>query len=126
MQFKKILDATRIDSNSDGTERTIKLSPSSGGRMVKNVQYMLKVNVSSGANVRLTVELWHGPDGLLSILHSTPINAGDPTASGLLVGDADSTKVIGEFLLVVVKIKDTAVTTAQWAAVELFEMRKPF
>ena len=94
--------------------------------MAKNVQYMCKVGASSGANVRITVELWHGPDGLVSVLHSTPINAGDPTSSGLLVGDADSTKVLGEFLLVVVKIKDSALTTAQWASIELFEMRKPF
>ena len=126
MQFKKIFGPARIDSQNNGAEQTIKLSPVAGGSLIKNVQYMCKVASASGANVRITIELWHGPDGLASVLHSTPINAADPSSSGLLVGDCDTSKMIGEFLLPVIKIKDSALTTAQWAIVEIFEMRKPF
>ena len=61
MQFKKIYGPARIDSHGDGTEQSIKLSPTPGGRMVKNVQYMCKVLASSGSNVRISVELWHSP-----------------------------------------------------------------
>lgn len=126
MQFKKIYGPARIDSHGNGAEQTIKLSPTPGGRMVKNVQYMCKVLASSGPNVRITVELWHSPDGALARLHSVIINAADPSTEPLLVGDSDPTKMIGEFLMAVIKIKDSANTTAQWASVELFEMRKPF
>ena len=126
MQFKKIYGPARIDSQSNGAEQTVKLSPTPGGRMVKNVQYMCKVLASSGANVRISIELWHSPDGGLSRLHSAPISGADPSADPLLVGDSDPNKMIGEFLMAVIKIKDSANTTAQWASIELFEMRKPF
>ncbi len=57
MQFKKIYGPARIDSQSNGAEQTVKLSPTLGGRMAKNVQYMCKVLASSGANVRISIEL---------------------------------------------------------------------
>ena len=62
----------------------------------------------------------------LTRLHSVIINAEDPSTEPLLVGDSDPDKMIGEFLMAVIKIKASTGTTPQWASVELFEMRKPF
>jgi hypothetical protein len=127
MEFEKIFSG-RIDSKSNGQDGTLKLSGRPGGRKCKVAQVMIKVVDASGANVRISAELWHGPDGTVSTLHSTPINAGDPGTGlpNVLSGDADANKIIGEYLHWVLKIKDSAVTTAQWAFVEVYEMRKAY
>lgn len=97
--------------------------------MAKGVNYQIKVVAASGdANNRIGLDLYHGPDGATFALHSTPIGYGDPGNAYpvLLNGDADSTKMIGEFLQARLKIKTNSGSTAQWAVVEVFEMRKPF
>jgi hypothetical protein len=127
MEFEQIFSG-RIDSKSTGQDGTIKLKPRGGGRRIKTANLMVKVLDSSGANVRITVELWHGPDGTAVVLHSTPVSLGDPGTAypGLLSGDADQTKFIGETLLWVLRIRDSALSAAQWAQVEVYETRKPF
>lgn len=128
MQFRLIFDG-RIDSLAGGAEATIRLAPSSGGRMCRVAQYMVKVVQSDGSdNIRITVALEHGPDGVVSGLHSTPIPAQNPgtTVPALLIGDADVSKVIGEYLHVLLKIKHATAAAPVWARVQVFEMRKPF
>ncbi len=90
-----------------------------GGRMAKVAMYMVKVlNANDTTNVRVTVDLEHGPDGQVSVLHSVCINAANPggTFPTVLSGQADTSIVIGEWLHPVIKIAHQAV----------FEMRQPF
>lgn len=98
MEFNQIYSG-RIDSLANGGEQSIKLKPTSGGRRTKGDNIQIVVRSSSGANVRLTAEVLHGPDGSTFVLHSTPINAADPGTSlpAVLNGDADSTKMLGEW-----------------------------
>ena len=129
MFFERIFGPARIDSNSDGSEATIKLPTRSGGLQCQKVNYMLKVlQASATTNVRITVELQHGPDGTVTTTHSTAISNGDPGATfpSRLSGDCDSTKMVGEYLATFLKIKDNLGATARWAVVEVFEMRKPY
>jgi hypothetical protein len=80
----------------------------------------------SGANAKAGLTLNHGPDGKVTVLHSTPIAVAVPGAvPSLLSGDADSTKVLGEWLHPIVSAASTA-ATAEWLIVEVYEMRKPF
>lgn len=96
--------------------------------MCKVAHYDVRVIASSGDNVRITVELWHSPDGQVPSFHSVAINAANPGTSlpALVSGDADQSKIIGDALHVVLKIKDSAQANAQWALIEVFELRKPF
>jgi len=128
MAAVKIFGPMRIDSGPAGAEATIRVPIRKVGASYKACNYGLRVDASSGANVRLTVEVVHGPDGSVTTTHSTPINAGDPTTTlpSLLSGDTDSTKILGDYLAVNIKIKDVALTTIQWAVVTLFETGKPF
>lgn len=123
----ELLDTLFLETGPTGQERAYKLNWRPGGRSCKTVNYQVKVVASSDlADLRVQVELWHGPDGSGGLLHSTPIayvNPGTPVA--YLNGNA-GTDPIGEHLMVVVKIKDNAATTRMWARVEIYETRKPF
>ena len=127
MQFTE-LASMNIESGPTGQERSFKLAWRPGGRMVKNANYQIKVETScEDPNLRISLELWHGPDGSGGVQHSTPIayaNPGTPVA--YLSGDADSTKVLSEYLMMVVKIKDNTTTARQWAQIRVYETRKPF
>lgn len=130
MQLKKIW-AGRIESTSNGTELKYELPARAGGRMVKGVNYQVKfVQKFGDTNLRIQVELNHSPDGTANVPHSTPITYanGDPGAMvpSLLSGDSDPTRMIGEYLHPIVKIKANAGGALQAAYVEVFEMRKPF
>lgn len=129
MEFRKIAGPLTISSGADGSEKEYPLGAFPGGRRVKVANYMVKVlAASSTTNVRIGVVLKHGPDGTVSVTHSTPISSGNPGATfpALLSGDADSSKIIGEVLMPVVKIADSATTNPMSATVEVFEVRKPF
>lgn len=123
MTFKRIFGPARVDGSSGGgTDYT--LPPSAGGSQCKTVQYMLKVvQTDDGVNCLLSVKLNHGPDGTVTKNHSTPIaSTAAGTAPNLLVGDADTSKIIGEYLHPILNV----VGAGHWATVEVFEMRKPF
>ena len=129
MEFRKLVGPLTITSTSDGQEKEYPLGAWGRGRMVKGVNYMVKVlAASSTTNVRIGLVLRHGPDGTVSVIHSSPISSGNPGATfpALLSGDADSTKMIGESLMPVLKIADSASTNEMSATVEVYEMRKPF
>ena len=126
--FNKVFEG-RIDSLAGGPEATVKIRPRGGGRMARVAQYMVKVIQSDGSdNIRLTLALEHSPDGQFSVAHSTPISAANPGTGipALLVGDADSTKILGEYLHPILKIKHATTAGAVWARVDVYEMRKPF
>ncbi len=127
MQYRK-LGRFRIDGPaSGGTAAAVSLGSSGGGRMCKGVLYMLKIVQVSSAQAKLGLALSHGPDGQVSILHSTPIANTQLTGANafLLVGQSDLSLMLGEFL-------DPALTcisndaNACWVLVDAFEMRKPF
>lgn len=126
--FEKTSGPMRIDTGPAGAEATVKMSYRPGGRNAKSMNVMVKVLASSGANVRISADVYHSPDGSVGKLHSTAFEAQDPstTLPAILSGDADSTKVIGEHTMVALRIKDSAATTIQWAVVEIYEMKKPF
>lgn len=130
MMFRKIWSG-RIDSTSAGGELAYLLPPRAGGHMVKGANYQVKfVQKIGDTNLRIQLELQHGPDGTIAVAHSIPIPyaGGDPGATmpALLSGDADLTKIIGEYLHPILKIKANAGGALQAAVVEVFEMRKPF
>jgi len=130
MQLIRIANL-RIDSQGNGAEQVYKLAPRGGGRMLKTVQYSVKMlQTSGGSDIRISVELRQSPDGTVDAPHSVPINLGNPGPNppALLVGDADQNKIVGEYLHPVLKIQHAAGSSgsAVWAMVELFEMRKPF
>ncbi|MFZ5478768.1 MAG: hypothetical protein ACOZNI_18495 [Myxococcota bacterium] len=127
MLFKKIFEG-RVFSASNGTAAQVKLPVTNGGRNCKVVQYMVKTVQTSGSAARITVELWHGPDGTTFVqLGTTPINTQDPGTSlpSVLAGDTGSS-VVGEYLLPIVKVTDGVASNQQWAYIEVYEMRKPF
>lgn len=125
MMFRKIAGPFRVDGGSD-TEIGYPLTPSGGGRMCKSVQYMIKViATSSPTNSKLGLKLNHGPDGMVSAPHSSPIaSTATGNAPSLLVGDADSSKIIGEYLHVIVTAFGVGGPSS--AMIEVYEMRKPF
>lgn len=130
MVFKLIFQA-RIDSQSTGGESTIPFPPRNGGRACKQVNYQVVVRLSDGSvNTRITLVLNHGPDGAVSTLHSTPISLVDPTTTlpSVMSGDSDATKMIGEWLHPILKIKHVngAGNSLVWAVVEVYELRKAF
>src|ERR1041385_8492347 len=117
MLFRKIAGPMRIDSTAGGGQKDYELMSSSGGREHKTANYMVKILGLSGANAKVGLSLNHGPDGKVSVAHSTPIAVAVPsTAPSVMSGDADTTKVLGEYLHPVVSCASTG-ATAEWAIV---------
>ena len=126
MYVRKIFGPSRIDGAS-GSLTTYALKPRAGGRMAKVAHYDIKVLAcSDGANTSLKLTLNHSPDGTVNSLHSVaiPLTAIGSTTPTLLSGDADTSKVLSDYLHVLLGIQGTG--GAQWAVVEVYEIRKPF
>ena len=135
MQFKRIFGPTRIDTRAAGARQIYRLKGQPGGRLVKTLQYMIKVYQTGDATeTQVGLEVEQGPDGeiyapLFDVIPLAPVNA---TTQAVLmvnaVGAPDSNdQVIGEWILPVVKIEKTSGGTGEkWAVVEVFEMRKAF
>lgn len=129
MVFRRIFGPAFIESGPLGEEAIIKLDPTPGGRACKVVNYQVKfIQTGGDSALRFELELRHGPDGTISTLHSTPIQYSSlGPVPELKSGDADQTKIIGEYLHPVIKIKANAGSTVkQTATIEVFELRKPF
>jgi hypothetical protein len=125
----------RIDASSM-TINEYRLRPKPGGRACKTLQYMVKVIKSSGANCQVGLGVQHGPDGDVflplddQIIPMTLVS-GASTDALVLEGhvgqdDGSNTKVVGEWILPILKINHDSGTGDVWAVVELFEMRKPY
>ena len=127
MFFRKIQGPLRIDSP-DETVVEYPLSPSRGGSSTKVVQYMVKVIATNApGDTKVGIKLHHGPDGSVSVLHSTPISPTAPaTIPGVVAGDADSSTIIGEYLFPILTIQGPTGGPPVFAIVEVYEMRKPF
>ncbi len=124
MDFVKIAGPLRIDSLSDQAELKFKLPPRAGGRKAKVAQIMVKVLQRSSSNAKVGAYLEHSPDGTVSKPHSTPIAVQAATQiPDLLVGDADSTKVLGEHLHWILS-HQSITATAEWSLVEVYVMTK--
>lgn len=125
----KLVWEGRVDSQSNGAEAQYALRPRAGGRLCKTE--LLQVKVVAGdanANTRISVYVRHSPDGTVSVAHSTAINSAAPgtTLPALLSGYADQALPLGEYLHLVLGIADSGLTTARWAYVQVWGMRKPF
>ncbi len=79
----------------------------------------------SGANAQVGLRLDHGPDGLHNTTHSTPISTQAVPSSGLLVGDADQSIMLNEYLRPV-PVAASADANPQWVVIEIYEMLKSF
>ncbi len=122
---RKIFGPTRIDTP-DTSGVTCAIEPSSGGATCKNVVYFVKT-VSESGSPWLELSLEHGPDGVASCSHSTPIASKLSGGAGTVIGgstNADSSGQLGEWLHPKVEITTTAGTA--YAIIEVFELRKPF
>ena len=127
MDFRKIVGPLRVDGPAvGGAATTYAQAPRSGGRSAKVAQYAVKV-IAGSSNAKVGVILEHGPDGDVFITHSTPLTptAIPGTLPGLLIGDADDTKILCEYLRPVLTCI-SADASVCWAMIEVYEMRKPF
>ena len=125
MMFKLIAQNQRVESDAAGASQDFEINPSTGGHMVKVAHYQIVVKQKSSTSARLGLKLDHGPNGKDHILHSTPIVLTTLSGPNLLVGDSDTTKVVGEVLHPIVQCASTG-ASREWALVDVYEMRKPF
>jgi len=94
--------------------------------MAKVAQFSVKViKTSDDANTKIGLELWQGPDGEVFVKHSTVITEGLVPPEKLYVGDADTSKILNEFLRAHLTIASNN-GNAQWAIVDVWQMTKPF
>jgi hypothetical protein len=116
-----------IECESNGNRKAYDLPRRSGGRNAKVVHYDVVVVQSSGANVRLSLDLKHGPDGVAKTTHSTVFASQAPGVSypALVAGDADASRILSEWLHPVLSIASTAATLER-ALIKVYELRKPF
>lgn len=128
MEYRKVAGPIRIDSANGGVVSTIRLSGRAGGRAAKVVFYDVVVLGSSGDNVRLSIDVYHGPRSEVLRLHSAAMTDAQPgtTYPVSVGGQGDTSLVLSEYIEPRIKIRDSATTTPQWALVEVYEMRKPF
>ena len=101
----------------------IELKRSNGGRMVKTAGYMLRIVSSSDPAARVGLKLYHGPDGIFKMLHSTPIPLAAPSDK-LMGGDsAGGAMTLFEWLHPVLVGDNVA---GKWVMVDVYEILKPF
>lgn len=127
MQFKLIAPSLRVDGPASGGSESIKaLPPRPGGKACRTAQYSIEILQASGDHAKVGLKLRHGPNEFKSVLHSTPIGTTQLTTGiNLLVGDADQTKIIGEWLHVEV-VCISADANPCWAMINVYELLKPF
>ena len=133
MFFRKIAGPMRIDSESDGSEKTYRLKGRPGGRTTKVLQYMIKVYQSSGDDAEVSLDVEQGPDGEVygflkaNLIAYTAVEPTPKLLTGAVGAASANNEVIGEWILPIVKVqKGIGGTGSQFAVVEVWEMRKPF
>lgn len=127
MLFKKIAGPVRIDSGANGAEKVYQLKARPGGSMAKTVHYFIKVYQSTGANTMIGLDVTHGPDGsLFTLLKANTVAWTAVGTTPVVIEGSITTEVVGEYILPIIKIKDSGAAAAQFALVEVFETRKPW
>jgi hypothetical protein len=124
----KLIASLRVDGPATGGQETLyKLTPLRGGRVCKQANYQIKIVAVSSNQAKVGLKLEHGPDGTVSVLHSTPIATTQITGANaaLLNGDSDGTKMIGNFLHPIVACISNDANPC-WAVIEVYQLLKPF
>ncbi len=132
MMHRKIAGPILITAN-DMTGTKIELSPSKGGSRFKTLQYWINVIQTSGDDVDISMDVEHGPDGLLfTTLASNVIQETITGLSAVVYAGAtgqdegSSTKVVGEYFRPSITLKRAASSGDISAMIEVYETRKPF
>ena len=127
MFFRKLVSNLQITTGGSGEDVKYDLDPHPGGHTAKVAQYQVVVVQVSSTNAELTLDLDHGPDGRNFVAHSTPIATTQISGSSaaLLSGDADTTKILGEWLRPTLTAGSTG-ASQEWIMVDVYEMLKPF
>ena len=124
MTATKIAGPVRLETTGASYVYEVEARPGYG--QVKDILVMLKVlKVKTPSTTALTVGVHHSPDGQMKKSHSDPISAVVPTTDAdLLVGytDTDTNGPIGEWIHYGITVGGGA---AEWAVVELWEVKKP-
>jgi len=126
MDFSMVFEG-RVDSKSDGNANIYMLPTQGGGRRVKVLQVMVEILQSSGTEFQVKADLDQGPNGETWTLHSNPIplTAAPAILPAVLAGDADDSKIIGEYMRVQLHA-DSSDANGQWGYVKVYVLRKPF
>ena len=124
--FRKIVSSTRFACKANGQSRTFRLPPTSGGSNARVAQYAIAV-LEKSANVQLGLDLYHGPTPELMVSHSTVITTAAPSAAPCaVIGTADTTEVLCEFLQCRLIVVDPGTAGEEWATIEVYEVLKAF
>ena len=122
MIYRKIASSLRIDAGNNFNPE-VALTPSSGGRMIKTAGYMIRILSVSDSGAQIGLKLYHGPNGISKILHSTPITLAAP-GGDLMAGDSSAgSMMLFEWL------HPTLVggsVNGKWVLVDVYEILKPF
>ncbi len=126
--LRKVAENLRLSSDPAGGGLTYTIELGGGGGEAKVAQYWFNVKNKSGANVRIYGELYHGADKRYMTAHSDIFGTSGTPASipsdNVLVGDADTSIIIGEERNLDLTVSDSAATSAQWVIGDLYEMLK--
>lgn len=94
--------------------------------MAKVAQVSVVIREQSSTAAQISFDLDQGPDGRNFAPHSQPIaqttlDSGD----AVLVGDADTSKILGQWLQGAIVVGSTG-ATEEWVDVDVYLMLKPF
>ncbi len=89
MDFKKIAGPTRFESGPAGADAEYPLPHRSGGRSAKSFSYMVKV-IAGPPNTKVGFKIKHGPDGTVSVVHTSTASATIAASPSVMVFDAGS------------------------------------
>lgn len=127
MSFRKIAGPLRVATEKNGTVQSYALETTSGGSKARTGQYSLVITARSSASCELQMDLNQSPNGVVWSLHTALLPKATVTnIPSLRVGDADTTKILGEYLQCLIAVDDNGSGTEEWAIVEVWEMLKPF
>lgn len=128
MAIKKLTpQPLRVQCPAAGTATDHALTPTPGGSSTKSVQIVVVVHRKSSDALRLGIRLDHSADGRFGATYATILATTDPgTLPKSLFGDNSATTTyISEYIHPVI-ICSSSGASAEWADIEVYEIRKPF